>query len=692
MGQRAFAKGSYEEATEHTTKCIKALQAELASLLSLRAAIQLQQREYASATADSENAIQLNKGWYKGYLRKGAVLLAMNEPMEAAELLETALQLAPHNAEIKRTLREAYKSISNNCYEQAYYEFSIRWCDHATEILRSEATLSEEEFAQQMAICYANRSAANLRQGNAREALKDGELAVFYNPWWVKGWLRKGCALAQLGTSADLDAAIDSLEEGMMADPRSIEVRDALKDIRQRLEAPPEAFETSLSQLHADVNPHDIRPDDMPPFHEEWARFQAERSGFRKETLEMGVRILYDSYLQARNIKLHLFSLETYDWKDEEDAMWHRVGCTERGIEWLKAAPKLGDVRDRSTEVSLAPPAVVKNRSFLHYPPMRITVQVHRTVKLVMFNFVDLSVPVLSTFVYADSASVLEIIAYEANTYAIAKAAVVMQMLSDDVPLECVVQAWLSSGWSYDTETHFKQACLKLSRADPPFSIPYESKVIVQIWSGAESIPRQTSLSKWREGHSKQDLGFLAANLKHCQDRIEYCNYFLTGELLQCDVGSIMMFTDYSDVQAVVSSESILQAIPLSQLHTAYFREGNLMGVCSCPHIPHPTSHRNDPQVFCVAPPHAIFTSSLTFNTDNRKPLPQASAHHTSAPPQEKAQNAVPHLAPPQRREDNARRPAGVSASGGGAEPGRHALPLGAAAGQAWVKWDGRAH
>ncbi|KAJ9468496.1 Stress-induced-phosphoprotein 1 [Diplonema papillatum] len=586
-GQRAFARGEYGDAHRHTSKCIKALQAELASLLSLRAAIQLQQRDYTSAAADAENAMQLNKGWYKGHLRRGAILLAMNEPMEAAEHLETALQLQPQNTEVKRTLREAYKAISNNCYEQGHYEFAIRWCDHATEILKSENELPEEEFAQQLALCHSSRSAANMRQGNVREALRDAELAVFYNPWWVKGWLRKGQALAQLATAADIDAAVDALEEGLMIDPRSMDIRDALLTVRKDVAPLYAPFETSYRELTERQDgglSDDSPPEDVPHFHEEWARYQSVLRLISHEALDVGVRVLYDSYLQARNIKLHLFSLETYDWTDETDAIWHRVGCTNRGMTWYRSSPRLGDVRDRNMEINHIPPATVKNRSFTHYPPMKLTLQVHRTVRLAMFHFTDLLVALLATVVYADAASVLEIIGYESNAYAIAKSAVIAQMLESEVPLEHIIQVWFSSGWLRETEFSFKQACLKLcqdaggyEKDDPKQQkLPYEAKVIVQIWSGSATISRQTSLSQWREAHSKQDLGFLAANLRHTHDRVDYCHYFLTGELLGCDVGSITMFTNYSEIQSMVTSESLLQAIPLVNLHTAYNNDGTL--------------------------------------------------------------------------------------------------------------------
>ena len=355
MGQKAFAKGDYSDATGYTTKCVKALQAELASLLTLRAAIQLQQREYAAASADAENAIQLNKGWFKGYLRKGAILLSINEPMEAAEHLETALQLSPSNPEVKRTLREAYKAVSNNCYEQGHYEFAIRWCDHAIEILRSENKLSEIELAQQMAICYSCRSSSNFRQGNYREALRDGELAVFYNPWWSKGWLRKGTALSMLGTSLDLEAAVDSLEEGLSYDPNSHEIIRKLTEVRSRQQPLDDPFDTTLTdllQLNDDPSLGQIscRPEDVPPFHEEWFRYQKHKTESTQDTLDTGIKLLYDSYLQARNIKLHLFSLETYDWNNEEEALWHRVGCSEEGMKWFKGSPRLGSVRDVKIE------------------------------------------------------------------------------------------------------------------------------------------------------------------------------------------------------------------------------------------------------------------------------------------------------------------------------------------------------
>eukprot|EP01062_Namystynia_karyoxenos_P058755 TRINITY_DN50237_c0_g1_i1.p1 TRINITY_DN50237_c0_g1~~TRINITY_DN50237_c0_g1_i1.p1 ORF type:complete len:975 (+),score=308.10 TRINITY_DN50237_c0_g1_i1:76-2925(+) len=597
QGQRCFANGDFPSAVQHTTRCVKALQGELASLLALRSAIQLQQKEFAAAMADADSAIQLSRGWYKGYLRKGAVLLAMNAPMEAAEHLEMALSMNQGSAEVKRTLREAYKAIANSCYEQGHYEFAIRWNDHALEILRSESTLAEEELGQQCALCYSNRSSANLRQNNVREALRDAELACFNNPWWAKGWLQKGAALATFNTPGDLESALDSLEEALMLEPRSVEAKRKLQQARAKLREltrqPQEAlFETSLSEFVDKEAPtadqeESLAADEVPHFHSEWARYHEPR--ISKEQMELGVTILYDSYLQACNIKLHLFSLETYEWTGEDDAVWHRVGCSAKGRDWyhrLRRRPKPGAVRDLGGDEAPRTPSVIRNHSFTHYPPPKLTLQVHGTVGVVAFHFTDLLVLLLSTVVYADGSSVLSFVGYEASAYSIAKSAVIAQMMIMDAPLDCVVQVWFSSGWSHETESAFRLACRSLVKAaaDPAAlsnrerqdacavcaPLPYKAKVIVQIWSGTASVPRETSLQRWRVAHRRQDLGFLAANLREARDRVDYCQYFLNGELLHCEVGSITMFADYSEVQQMVSSESVLQAIPLLPIETAY--------------------------------------------------------------------------------------------------------------------------
>eukprot|EP01065_Artemidia_motanka_P051216 TRINITY_DN8961_c2_g1_i1.p1 TRINITY_DN8961_c2_g1~~TRINITY_DN8961_c2_g1_i1.p1 ORF type:complete len:957 (+),score=364.83 TRINITY_DN8961_c2_g1_i1:337-2871(+) len=546
--------------------------------------------------ADADSAIQLSRSWYKGYLRKGAVLLAMNAPMEAAEHLERALQMNAHNSEVKRTLREAYKAIANSCYEQGHYEFSIRWNDHALEILRSETTLVEEELGQQSALCYSNRSGANLRQGNVREALRDAELACFNNPWWAKGWLRKGAALAArpADNQADLENALDALEEAIMLEPRSLEAKEKMREVRSRLhelhKGPTSAFETSFSDL-IDVRvpsplSEECHPNEVPHFHAEWARFNERTHSV--DQIETCVKILYDSYLQATHIKLHLFSLETYESSREEKAVKLRVGFSEKGQEWYDRMcrnPKLGAVRDLGGDEAPKPPEKILNRSFCHFPPPKLTMQVHGTVSVVAFHFIDLMVLLLSTVVYADGSSVLNFVGYEASAYAIAKSAVLAQMLLLDCPLEAVIQVWFSSGWSSSTEAVFRQACQALVRAsaDPASlsnqereeqaavtHLPYKAKVIVQIWSGTPTVARETSLQQWRSKHSEHDLGFLAANLRECRDRVDYCHYFLNGEILHCDVGSITMFAGFSEVQDVWASESVMQALPILPIETAY--------------------------------------------------------------------------------------------------------------------------
>ena len=227
----------------------------------------------------------------------------------------------------------------------------------------------------------------------------------------------------------------------------------------------------------------------------------------------------------------------------------------------------------------------ITNRSFTFIPPMKLTLQIHHTVRIVLFQFCDLLVEAMSTMVYADSASVLEIFGYESSTYSIAKSVVLLEMLQGDdtkASLDSILQVWVSSGWSNETEAAFRRACLRVCSGTSSQTLPYEAKIIIQIWSGAESIERQVSLRKWRTGHSKQDIGFLAANLRHCQDRADYCQYFLTGEIGECEVGSLTMFAEFSKVQSMVSSESILQGLPTAALHNAYHKEGTLFStICS---------------------------------------------------------------------------------------------------------------
>uniref|UniRef100_A0A0B7BIA3 Stress-induced-phosphoprotein 1 n=1 Tax=Arion vulgaris TaxID=1028688 RepID=A0A0B7BIA3_9EUPU len=105
-GNIAFKDGNYPLAVQHYTEAIKR-NPDDAKLYSNRAACYTKLMEFAMALKDSETCIKLDPTFVKGYLRKGAILLAMKEPTKATIAYQKALEMDPNNSEALDGYRKA---------------------------------------------------------------------------------------------------------------------------------------------------------------------------------------------------------------------------------------------------------------------------------------------------------------------------------------------------------------------------------------------------------------------------------------------------------------------------------------------------------------------------------------------------------------------------------------------------------
>ncbi|XP_057375057.1 stress-induced-phosphoprotein 1-like isoform X2 [Daphnia carinata] len=83
-------------------------------------------------------------------------------------------------------------------------------------------------------VLYRNRSAAYAKAGKYLEALQDAEKTVSLKPDWVKGYSRKGAALAYLGRDGEAQTAY---EEGLKYEPNNEQLKEGLQEVRAKLEA-----------------------------------------------------------------------------------------------------------------------------------------------------------------------------------------------------------------------------------------------------------------------------------------------------------------------------------------------------------------------------------------------------------------------------------------------------------------------
>lgn len=87
-------------------------------------------------------------------------------------------------------------------------------------------------------VLYSNRSAAYAKAEKYEQAFEDAQKTVELKPDWVKGYSRKGSALAYLGK---LDESIEAYQEGLKLDPDNQQLKEGLSEVQ--------------SQRQSDANP-----------------------------------------------------------------------------------------------------------------------------------------------------------------------------------------------------------------------------------------------------------------------------------------------------------------------------------------------------------------------------------------------------------------------------------------------------
>lgn len=149
----------------------------------------------------------------------------------------------------------ALKDKGNAAFSAGDYEGAIKYF---TEAIAIDA---------QNHVLYSNRSAAEAKLENYKEALDDAKKCVELKPDWAKGYSRLGAAYHGLG---EYPRAIEAYEQGLKVDPNSEQLKEALqeaKDAQEDEKAPksPFASPTVLAKLAADPRTREIlkNPDSL---------------------------------------------------------------------------------------------------------------------------------------------------------------------------------------------------------------------------------------------------------------------------------------------------------------------------------------------------------------------------------------------------------------------------------------------
>ncbi|CAD7699418.1 unnamed protein product [Ostreobium quekettii] len=147
-------------------------------------------------------------------------------------------------------------------------------------------------------------------------------------------------------------------------------------------------------------------------------------------------------------------------------------------------------------------------------------------------------------------------VGYESSAYCTAKTEVIADMLFRGVVVDSILQVWFSSSWSEKTLALFRET---VGRLGEEAGRPEEVVTILRHWARASRMTLRTAQEKWLALHESHHC--IPVNLLQMSDRVEVISYLLTGRLLHCDVGSIVMFDNPPGMAHVAKDESALWVV-----------------------------------------------------------------------------------------------------------------------------------
>uniref|UniRef100_A0ACD5YL37 Uncharacterized protein n=1 Tax=Avena sativa TaxID=4498 RepID=A0ACD5YL37_AVESA len=128
----------------------------------------------------------------------------------------------PLQAAVSVEERSAYfKSRGKEAFAKEDYVTAVSFYDVAVEINPLDASI------------FANMSLCWLRMRHGDNALKDARKCRMMRPCWSKAWYREGAALSFL---KNYDGAADAFREALQLEPKSEEIREALRKAEKAVE------------------------------------------------------------------------------------------------------------------------------------------------------------------------------------------------------------------------------------------------------------------------------------------------------------------------------------------------------------------------------------------------------------------------------------------------------------------------
>jgi hypothetical protein len=194
----------------------------------------------------------------------------------------------------------------------------------------------------------------------------------------------------------------------------------------------------------------------------------------------------------------------------------------------------------------------------------------------VSVGFVDLSTLLVAH--YQGSGKPVRFVGVEASVFSSAKAMVIIAMLEDQsIDIPSIFQVWFSSCWNAQTLSDFKTAVVKVLEQE---GLDSQVKELLQSWESSSVVSIQEARLLWLESI---DISILnpVLNATRLGDRVELMSYFLTGQLLNADCGSITMFSSSNLSTFRARDESLFHHLKITDYISLADKETSLVDAAS---------------------------------------------------------------------------------------------------------------
>lgn len=445
---------------------------------------------------------------------------------------------------------EEAKQAGNVCFQSKDFKSAIQNYDNALKLGSSSST---PEF---LAICHNNRATSNYCLGNFNQSLIDVEYSLQYKPKYIKAHLRKIEALLRLNEVEKAHQAYTSFISTCGIENETKEVKELSQRINAKLEEHRNEMHQEaildfmkggeqsfgnpmfqMMQMYQKIGMVGESPN-IPSFHLEY------KKKFPSETQHY--QALESLYHDAKSENMRILELSTQAFREMTINSFSYIGKRfgfplDEGLKNKIYRMQPGEIiveADRIKKQKLAYPKTFLFHSFSNCSQRKIVLNYGKNY--VSLGFVDLSF-IRNNLVkaYENEYGPINIFLYDSCPFVCAKSKILLIMLKDQsISVESIFQVWYSSGWSYQTEKDFIKTCIyylnSFEERDP------DTKSIIKGWIEAPQLDIKKIRNEWFD--SMNPLKEDCYNPLYENDRVEISRYFLTGELLACDVGSRCMF------------------------------------------------------------------------------------------------------------------------------------------------------